>query len=86
VHLFFRRDTDGRRSHHLHVARIGDAYWVDHLLFRDYLRAHPARAAEYAALKRRLAAAFPESRPYTEAKSVFVEAALADARRWRRAG
>jgi GrpB-like predicted nucleotidyltransferase (UPF0157 family) len=83
AHLFFRRDTDGRRSHHLHVARIGGAYWVDHLLFRDFLRAHPERAAAYGALKRRLAAEFPESRPYTDGKTAFVEAVLADARRAR---
>jgi GrpB-like predicted nucleotidyltransferase (UPF0157 family) len=81
AHLFLRRDTDGRRSHHAHVVRIGDAYWVEHLLFRDFLRAHPARAAEYAALKRRLAAEHPESRPYTDAKTPFVAAVLAEARR-----
>jgi GrpB-like predicted nucleotidyltransferase (UPF0157 family) len=80
-HLFFRRDTNGRRSHHVHVAPIGGAYWVEHLLFRDFLRAHPERAAAYAALKRRLAVEFAESRPYTDAKTSFVEAALADARR-----
>jgi len=79
-HLFFRRDTEGRRSHHLHVVPIGGAYWVDHLLFRDFLRAHPERAAAYGALKRRLAVELPESRPYTEAKTRFVEAVLADAR------
>ena len=81
AHLFFRRDTNGRRSHHVHVAALGGAYWIDHLLFRDYLRAHPERAAAYGALKRRLAAELPESRPYTDAKTAFVEAVLADARR-----
>jgi GrpB-like predicted nucleotidyltransferase (UPF0157 family) len=79
-HLFFRRDTNGQRSHHVHVAPIGGAYWADHLLFRDYLRAHPERAAAYGALKRRLAVEFPESRAYTEAKTPFVEGVLADAR------
>jgi GrpB-like predicted nucleotidyltransferase (UPF0157 family) len=82
-HLFFRRDTNMQRSHHLHVVEIDDAYWVDHLLFRDFLRAHPERAAAYGALKRGLAAEFPQSRPYTEAKTAFVEAVLADARRAR---
>jgi GrpB-like predicted nucleotidyltransferase (UPF0157 family) len=80
-HLFFRRDTNGRRSHHVHVAPLGGAYWVDHLLFRDFLRAHPERAAAYGALKRRLAVELPESRPYTDAKTPFVEAVLAAARR-----
>jgi len=82
-HLFFRRDTNGRRSHHVHVAAIGGAFWVDHLLFRDYLRTHPERAAAYGSLKRRLAVEFPDSRPYTEAKTRFVADALERARRWR---
>jgi GrpB-like predicted nucleotidyltransferase (UPF0157 family) len=86
AHLFLRRDSGGRRSHHLHVVRVGAAYWVDHLLFRDFLRAHPERAAAYAALKRRLAVELPESRPYTEAKTAFVERALAEARIWDASG
>jgi GrpB-like predicted nucleotidyltransferase (UPF0157 family) len=33
----------------------GGAFWESQLLFRDYLRAHADAAAEYGALKRRLA-------------------------------
>ena len=44
------------------------------ILFRDYLRAHPERAAEYAALKRRLAVeAKGDWDAYTRGKSEFVE-------------
>jgi GrpB-like predicted nucleotidyltransferase (UPF0157 family) len=43
------------------------------LAFRDYLRPHPDVAAEYAALKRRLAAEFPDDRvAYTKGKSDFI--------------
>lgn len=64
------------RTHHLHL--------VDHregieqcLAFRDRLRRDPQLAADYAALKRALAARFPMDRMgYTEAKSAFIEDAL----------
>jgi GrpB-like predicted nucleotidyltransferase (UPF0157 family) len=43
------------------------AKWA--LLFRDYLRAHPAAAAEYEAKKRTLAVHFRDDRHgYTQAK------------------
>jgi GrpB-like predicted nucleotidyltransferase (UPF0157 family) len=71
-----------RRTHHLHVVEP-DWGWQNLLLFRDYLRAHPAAAADYAALKRRLAAADDEDRPrYRSAKAPFIWATLADAQRW----
>ena len=41
--------------HHVHVFETGDPQIVRQLLFRDYLRAHPDVAAEYAQLKYRLA-------------------------------
>ncbi len=44
------------------------------MLFRDYLRSHPEIAADYAALKRVLAARHGEDRDsYTDAKTSFVE-------------
>lgn len=44
-----------------------------YLSFRDRLRASPALAAEYAALKRRLSAQFRDDREgYSAAKSDFV--------------
>jgi len=49
------------------------AFWRRHLGFRDYLRAHPDAAAEYAALKRRLAAEYGTDRVgYTDAKTDFI--------------
>ena len=83
--LYFRRDTAGVRTHHLHVALLGGAFWDDHLLFRDYLRAHPARAAAYAAVKRALAAALADRAAYTDAKGPFIRETMALARAWRAA-
>lgn len=48
-----------------------------HLTFRDQLRAHPETAAEYAALKRDVAARFGTDRDaYTRAKSEFIQRVL----------
>lgn len=45
-------------THHLHVYEEGNVEILRHLAFRDYLRAHPDVAAEYAALKSKLAALY----------------------------
>ena len=76
-HYFVRDDAAGRRTHHLHLVAEGGALWRAHLAFRDYLRQHPARVAEYAALKCALAARFPADRAaYTEGKAAFIAETL----------
>jgi GrpB-like predicted nucleotidyltransferase (UPF0157 family) len=75
--LWFLRPDPAARSHHLQVRAAGDAGTAALLTFRDALRADPALAADYAALKRRLAAANPTDRDaYTDAKADFVAAAV----------
>jgi GrpB-like predicted nucleotidyltransferase (UPF0157 family) len=65
------------RTHLLHVAPVGGPAWRRMLRFRDALRADPALAAEYGALKRALAARFPADRPaYTAAKGEFIARVL----------
>jgi GrpB-like predicted nucleotidyltransferase (UPF0157 family) len=61
------------RTHHLHL--VDDRAELERRLrFRDRLRADPALADEYAALKRALAARFSEDREaYTEAKAPFIK-------------
>ena len=78
---FVRRGPDGVRTHHLHVVEMGSWFWTQHLAFRDHLRARPDVAARYAALKRELAARFPDDRvAYTSGKSEFIAACLPGAR------
>ena len=82
---YFRRLADGKSdSHHIHLVEQGSDFWERHLLFRDYLRAHPERAREYEQLKRRLAPQFSDVNDYAEAKTEFIRAAEARARDWRR--
>jgi GrpB-like predicted nucleotidyltransferase (UPF0157 family) len=64
----------------LHLTEPGSDLWRERLVFRDALRADPALAAEYEALKLRLARDHPEDREaYTDGKRAFVGCVLADA-------
>jgi len=72
---YFRRGSP--RTHHVHMVSVSSAFWRDHLLFRDTLRADAALAREYAALKRELAAAFHDgARRYTDEKGPFIRAVI----------
>jgi GrpB-like predicted nucleotidyltransferase (UPF0157 family) len=67
---------------HLHAVTIQSDFWREHLAFRDALRADPALAAEYGALKQRLAVAFrDDASRYTEAKGPFIRGVVAAAAR-----
>ena len=60
-------------AHHLYLGPVGSAALANFRALRDHLRAHPDAAAEYAALKRRLAARFPhDSEAYVTGKSAFI--------------
>ena len=71
------KHSQGRRTHHLHLVLPGSEHWTNKIRFRDLLRASPALANRYVALKRNLAQKYPEDREaYTEAKACFVSDAL----------
>ena len=64
------REPPGAARTHIHVRRAGSFSEQFPLLFREYLRAHPTDAAEYAEVKRRLAAEHPhDGLAYTDAKA-----------------
>ena len=70
---YFRKGTRGVSTHHLHVYAAEEFARRPERRFRDYLRTHPEVAAEYAALKRALAAGLGHDRAaYTDAKTEFV--------------
>lgn len=65
------------RTHHLHLVPADSARFADEISFRDALRADPELAADYSALKHRLAERFRRDREgYTAAKADFIRAAL----------
>ena len=79
---FYRNTAPGsnQRSHHLHVFVRGAPQVGQHLTLRDYLRQNPGAAAEYSALKQRLARQFPsDTHSYQAGKDHFVTQLLQQA-------
>ncbi|HWO83969.1 MAG TPA: GrpB family protein [Solirubrobacterales bacterium] len=77
MHWFCKPDP-ARRTHHLHLVPFGSPRYRDELSFRDRLRADPRLAADYVALKRRLAEWHRDDREaYTQGKTRFIQQALA---------
>ena len=67
------------RTHLLHVVPLHGHAWHRMLRFRDALRADPALATEYGALKRALASRFATDRAsYTDAKAAFIAKVLGE--------
>jgi GrpB-like predicted nucleotidyltransferase (UPF0157 family) len=79
--LYFRAPPGQRRTH-THVRVLGRPNQRYPLLFRDYLRAHPATAASYAELKRRLAANLADWTTYPEVKDPAVDLIYFAAEDW----
>jgi GrpB-like predicted nucleotidyltransferase (UPF0157 family)/ribosomal protein S18 acetylase RimI-like enzyme len=70
---WFCKPNPARRTHHLHLVPTGSGRFQDELAFRDRLRADPAAAAKYAALKSELADRYRDDREaYTDAKAGFI--------------
>lgn len=81
---YFRKDNAvGDRTHQLHAFHAGSIQITRHLAFRDFMRAHPHHAREYAELKLRLAAAHPQDiGAYTDGKDDFIQEMDAKAAAW----
>src|SRR5262245_17294751 len=74
---WFCKPSAALRTHHLHLVPLGSKRWVECLAFRDTICRDAALAAEYAALKRRLAQTFKLDREaYTDGKAPFVQRVL----------
>jgi dephospho-CoA kinase len=78
-----------RRAHpggdvNLHVRLAGSPNERLALLFRDWLRAHPAAVPAYASFKIALAHAVPDLYAYTEVKDPVVDIIMVVAEQWAR--
>ncbi len=79
--FYYSKDTDGLRTHQAHVMQAGHADIQDMLAFRDYLRAHPEAAEEYADLKTRLVRENTGGiGEYIEGKNGFIRDCVAKAK------
>ena len=72
----------GQRPTNTHVRIQGRANQRYPLLFRDYLRAHPATADAYAELKRRLAKNLSNPQMYPDVKDPAVDLIYLAAEEW----
>ncbi len=69
------------KNYHLHLVKFMSDHWEKHLIFRDFLQAHPDLAQEYYELKKKLAAKYGSNRiGYTEAKTSFIKFVIDRAR------
>jgi GrpB-like predicted nucleotidyltransferase (UPF0157 family) len=85
LHRYFRPPADQPREVHVHVCPAGSRWEHDHLLFRDYLRGHPAACRAYGDAKRANARIWAgDGWGYTEAKTGVVLDIMADAESWAR--
>ena len=83
LHRYFRPFPGRPREVHVHVCEAGSAWEREHLLFRDYLRAHPAARDKYAKAKEAAARAWQDDRwAYAEAKTGIILDILDAAEQW----
>ena len=76
----YLRKAEPRRFN-LHLTQWESKFWIDHLLFRDFLRTHPEIARQYESLKRELMTRLATDPPaYNSAKTSFIEFIVQQAR------
>jgi GrpB-like predicted nucleotidyltransferase (UPF0157 family) len=75
-------EPEGQRRVNVHLRVLGRANQRYALLFRDYLRAHPAMAQAYAELKRRLAESLADPKMYPDVKDPAVDLIYLAAEDW----
>lgn len=71
------KGPEAKRTHHVHVTVLGNNYWKNDLLFRDFLRKNPERSKQYTELKETLAQKYADDRgTYTKNKEQFINETL----------
>jgi GrpB-like predicted nucleotidyltransferase (UPF0157 family) len=84
-HRYFRTYPDRPREVHVHVCSAGGEWEREHLLFRDYLRNHPAACDAYSVAKLEAARLWRDDRiAYTDAKNDVILDILEAAEEWAR--
>lgn len=80
---FYAKGGDNR-THHIHIFELGNEKdTLRHIAVRDYLSSHPDTAAEYAALKKKLAEEFPyDNAGYCDGKEEYMKSLEEKALRW----
>jgi GrpB-like predicted nucleotidyltransferase (UPF0157 family) len=77
IRRFFWKGTPLLHTYHISMEEVTGTSWNEHLLFRDYLRAHPEAASRYQALKRELALRCVDNmEAYVGGKTDFIYSCL----------
>lgn len=73
-----------QRTHHIHAFRMDNFTEIErHLVFKEYLCAHPIACQEYEDLKSRLAVEFPnDNEGYCDGKDAFIKKMETVAMEW----
>jgi GrpB-like predicted nucleotidyltransferase (UPF0157 family) len=80
---FFYKGNDQVHTFHLHIFQTGSAEIERHLIFRDFLIAHPGKARQYAQLKTQLARKYSaDIEAYQAGKKEFIQAIDQQAEMW----
>lgn len=79
----FRKGGENR-THHIHFFQYNNPNIERHLVFRDYLLAHPKEATVYSEFKEHLAQKYDDTRDYSPAKKAFVSEMEKKALNWHR--
>lgn len=80
--IFFTEGEEDIRKFHIHLCQYDSSVWHNYLNFRDYLIAHPNKAAEYEAYKTDAGKRFDRA-TYTANKEPLVARLLQEATQWR---
>jgi len=84
-HRYFRPGGNQPRIVHIHVCDAAGEWEREHLLVRDYLRAHPEARLAYPRLKRDISDRYRDDRlAYNEGKTGFILDVLREAEAWAR--
>ncbi|MCW6036785.1 GrpB family protein [Spirulina subsalsa FACHB-351] len=81
---YFRKEnSEGVRTHHVHIFPAGSEQVQRHLMFRDYLINHPKDAQFYSKLKQDLAQQYPtDIEKYMDGKDGLIKILEQKAKDW----
>lgn len=83
--FYYSKDTNGTRSHQVHVVQEGHFEIEEKLALRDYLRTFPEEAKAYSAIKEEVAEKNRnDTIGYMNGKNDFIRATIAKALTWHR--
>ncbi len=81
--LFFKTADDGSKTENIHVCEAGSWKERQFIVMRDFFRAFPKKAQDYAELKERNADLYPDDYPaYRAAKAPFLAKIEQEAYEW----